>query len=311
MSEGTAAATGTAAYRTAERAFWAREGLEPTDRWVDVGTRDRRVRIQDVGSGTPAVFVHGTGGSGTYFAALISHMDGVRAIVIDRPGWGLSDPLDFSARPYREIAADVVRRVLDTLGIERAHVVGASIGNLWALRFAQAAPDRVDRMALLGGAPISPDVAVPPFIKLLRTPIGRVIVALPEKPGMFRKQLAQMGHGTTLRSSGALDAFVEWHGFLTRETQWGRNERDMVRSIVTRDGFVSGLVPTMEEMGSITTPTLMVYGDADPVGSLEIWERFVRSMPAAELDVVPAAGHVVWLDDPARVGSVVSEFLSA
>jgi pimeloyl-ACP methyl ester carboxylesterase len=311
MSEGTAAATGTEGYRAAERAFWGREGLEPTDRWVDVGVREGRVRVQDVGTGTPTVFVHGTGGSGTYFAPLIAHLDGVRAIAIDRPGWGLSDPLDFRARPYRDIAADVLLRVLDTLGIERAHVVGASIGNLWALRFAQAARDRLDRMALLGGAPISQEVSVPPFIRLLRTPVGRVIVALPEKPGMFRKQLAQMGHGATLRSGDGMDAFVEWHAALTRETRWGRNERDMVRAIVNRDGFVPGLVPTMEEMDSIATPTLMVYGDADPVGSVGIWERFVRSMPAAELEVVAAAGHVVWLDDPARVGAAVSEFLSA
>jgi pimeloyl-ACP methyl ester carboxylesterase len=310
MSEGTAAAIGADAYRTAERAFWARQGLEPTDRWVDVGTRDGRVRIQDVGSGTPTVFVHGTGGSGTYFAPLLAHLDGVRALVIDRPGWGLSDPLDFSTRPYRDIAVDVVRRVLDTLGIERAHVVGASIGNLWALRFAQAAPDRVDRMVLLGGGPISPEITVPPFIKLLRTPVGRVIVALPEKPGMFRKQLAQMGHGATLRSGDGMDSFVEWHGALTRETQWGRNERDMVRAIVSRDGFVAGLVPTAEEIGSIAPPTLMVYGDADPVGSLETWERFAGSMPAGELEVVPAGGHVVWLDDPAGVGAIVSKFFS-
>jgi pimeloyl-ACP methyl ester carboxylesterase len=54
-----------------------------------------------------------------------------------------------------------------------------------------------------------------------------------------------------------------------------------------------------------------VYGDGDPVGSLAIWERFVRSMQAAELEVVPAGGHVVWLDDPARVGASVSTFLSA
>jgi pimeloyl-ACP methyl ester carboxylesterase len=193
MNEGTAAATATDGYQAAERTFWAREGLEPIDRWVDLGTRGGRVRVQDVGAGTPTVFVHGTGGSGTYFAPLIAHLLGIRAITIDRPGWGLSDPLDFSARPYRDIAADLLLRVLDTLGIERAHVVGASIGNVWALRFAQAAPDRVDRMALLGGSPISPEVTVPPFIKLLRTPVGRVIVALPEKPGMFRKQLAQSG----------------------------------------------------------------------------------------------------------------------
>jgi 2-hydroxy-6-oxonona-2,4-dienedioate hydrolase len=311
MTDATAAPTGSDTYRRAERAFWERYGLEPIDRWADVPTAGARVRVQDVGSGVPSLFIHGTGGSGTHFAPLIANLSGVRALVVDRPGWGLSDPIDYTARPYRDVVAEVLRSVLDALGIERTTVVGASIGDLWAIRLAQAAPDRVERIVLLGGGPISAESTVPPFIKLLRSPLGRLIVALPEKPGMFRKQLAQMGHEASLRSGADLDGFVEWHGVLTRETRWGTNERDMVRAIVRRGGFVDGLVPTTEEFGSIATPTLMVYGDADPVGSEDMWTRFVRALPDAELEVVRPGGHLVWLDDPAGVGRTVSKFLAS
>jgi len=298
-------------YRDAERTFMATYGVGSTDRWVDMPGSSGRLRVQDVGSGVPALFVHGTGGSGAYFAPLVAELEGIRALLVDRPGWGLSDPVDFARRPYREIVTDAMRRTLDDLGIERAHVVGASIGNLWALRFAQDVPDRVERLVLLGGGPISPEIAVPPFIKLLRSPVGRVIVALPEKPKMFRKQLEQMGHGATMRASDRLEPFVKWHAALTRETAWARHERDMVRAIAGRDGFVPGLVPSYEEIGEIRAPTLMVVGDADPIGSIDVWRRFVDGFSSGELEVVRSGGHVLWLDDPATVGGWVSRFLTS
>jgi pimeloyl-ACP methyl ester carboxylesterase len=54
------------------------------------------------------------------------------------------------------------------------------------------------------------------------------------------------------------------------------------------------------EITGIEQPTLMVYGTADPVGSVEIWRRFVGLMPRGELEVVDAGGHLVWYNDPSR-----------
>jgi pimeloyl-ACP methyl ester carboxylesterase len=53
----------------------------------------------------------------------------------------------------------------------------------------------------------------------------------------------------------------------------------------------------------------MVVGALDPVGSPSIWQRFVTGLPAAELEVVPDAGHLVWLDDPVAVGRRIDRFL--
>jgi pimeloyl-ACP methyl ester carboxylesterase len=298
-------------YLAAERRYWAAAGLDPRESEVRVGAAGSRLRVQEVGEGEPLVYIHGTGGSAAYFAPLLAALPGFRHIVIDRPGWVASEPVDYCRRPYTAIAVETIRGVLDSAGIERAHVVGASIGNLWAMRFALAEPSRVARVVFLGGGPISPDVAVPPFIRLLRSPIGRLIVRLPERPGMFRKQLAGMGHAASLSSGRIDDAFVEWHGALTRDTDWARHEREMVRCIVGRGGFVDGLVPSRSEVAALRAPALMVLGTADPVGDRSVWQRFVADTPAAELDLVADGGHVVWLDDPARVGGRMARFLRA
>jgi pimeloyl-ACP methyl ester carboxylesterase len=296
-------------YRKAEQQFWDAYGLRPTEREVRVGGSDARLRVQEVGTGDAVVFVHGTGGSGAYFAPLLAELPGFRRIVIDRPGWGSSDPVDFCARDHATIVVETLRSVLDDVGADRVHLVGASIGDLWALRYALADPARVGRLVLLGGGPISPEVQVPPFIRLLRSPIGRLIVRLPERPGTLRKQLAGMGHGASLAAGRIPDHFIDWHGAMTRETDWGRNEREMVRCIVGRRGFADGLVPTTTEVAGLRSPTLMVFGSKDTVGDPALWRRFVTGLPDGTLEVVDDGGHLVWYDDPKAVGERVDRFL--
>lgn len=84
----------------------------------------------------------------------------------------------------------------------------------------------------------------------------------------------------------------------------------MVRSVVDRHGYMAGLVLEDAEIRGIEQPTLMVYGTADPGGSVEIWRRFVGLLPRGELEVVDEAGHMVWYDDPARISGRVAGFLA-
>lgn len=296
-------------YLEAEEALWRRYKLHPSSRVVQVGDPLVRLRVQEVGKGPPVVLIHGTGGAGAYFAPLLAQLDGFRLVILDRPGWGLSSPIDYSHRSYAETVSDVLRGTLDALEIDRAHVIGASIGDLWALRFAMAEPSRVESITLLGGGPISPEITVPPFIRLLRSPLGVVIIHVPERPAMFRKQLASMGHGASVEAGRIPDAYLQWHVALTRHTSWARHERDMVRAIVDRSGFVPGLVPTADEVASIDTPLLIVYGSSDPVGSTETWTRFVAGTERGRFHVVERGGHLVWLDDPTAVGSAIREHL--
>jgi 2-hydroxy-6-oxonona-2,4-dienedioate hydrolase len=308
---GTASGARTERYRRAERAFWDHHGLAPAERFVKVGSPPVRLRVQELGSGEPVLFVNGTGGPGAYFAPLLGALHGLRCLVLDRPGWGLSAPVDFSGREYRTVVAELMGDTLDALGVDRAHVVGGSIGNLWALRLAQANPSRVDRLVLLGGGPLTAEIPVPRFIRLLRSPLGKVIVRVPEKPRMVARQLAGLGHATGGQPGQVPPTFVDWRQAMSRETDWRRHERDMVRCVVGRGGFVPGFVLQDAELAGIAHPTLMVYGTADPVGSVDIWRRFVGRIPGGELELVDGGGHMVWYDDPGRVGARVTQFLTS
>ena len=296
-------------YLKAEQALWDHYGLHPTERFVQLDSPRVRLRVLEVGSGKPVLFVHGTVGPGSW-PSLIREMPGVRAIVLDRPGWGLSEPLDFSKHEYRKVAADILRGVLDALGIERADVVGGSIGDVWALSLAEHHPSRVDHVVLLGVGPVVSEIQLPRFIRVLASPIGAIIVRLPTKADRMRSILRDSGHGPSLDAGRIPDAFVDWRVALGNDTPSMRHERDMVRSIVRGSGWRPGFMYEDGELSRIQQPTLFVYGTADHAGSVDIWRRVAGVLPHGVFQLVDGAGHMPWFDDPQGIAAHVSRFLA-
>ena len=297
-------------YRRAETALWEHHGLQPTTRFVQLEKPRVRLRILEVGTGTPVLMVHGTVGPGSWASLIEAIGSGHRFIVLERPGWGASEPVDYRGRPHREFAADILRGVLDALDIERVVVLGGSIGDVWALSLAQFHPDRVDKVILLGAGPMVAEAGRPSFIRLIASPIGALIVRLPVNADRGRSILRDSGHGPSLDAGRIPDAFVDWRVSLSNDTSAMRHERDMVRSLVRGDGWTPGFLFDDADLGAIERPTLMVYGTADAVGNVETWRRIVGAMPRARLEVIDGAGHMPWFDDPQRVAGLVNGFLA-
>lgn len=304
MTDGSA----TDRYRVAERALWNRYALEPTERFVELSEPRTRLRIVEVGSGPPVLFVPGSGGTGPYWAPLVRELTGFRCLMLDRPGWGLSAPVDYAAAPYWSQVTATLAGVLDRLGLERVDVVGASIGGAWALRLAQSDPARVRRVVLLGGSPTQ-EIEVPRFIRLLRSPLGALIVRLPMRGRMLQQQLVGLGHGPSVEA-GRFDDFLPWRLAFHRETDSMRNERDMVRAIIGPEGFRAGVTFDDHELWGIHTPVLMLFGSADPTGSPDTWRGFTKNLPEGRLETIEGAGHLLWWDDPGTAGGHVRDFLS-
>jgi pimeloyl-ACP methyl ester carboxylesterase len=296
-------------YRGAERELWDHYGLEPTERFVDLYSPAVRLRLLEVGSGTPLLFVHGTAGPGSW-PSLIHELPGFRSIVLERPGWGMSATVDFSGKAYKTLVANILRGVLDSLGLDRANVVGGSIGNVWALRLAAQHSSQVSRVVLLGGGPMVSEAEVPAFIRLLASPAGALMVRLPHNPARLRSILRQLGHGASLDAGRIPDEFIDWRVAAVRETDSMRHEREMVRAIVRGRSYRPGLTFEEAELATIGQPTLHVYGTADPTGSAELWARMAGALPRGELHLVEGAGHMPWFDDPKGVAAAVTRFLA-
>jgi 2-hydroxy-6-oxonona-2,4-dienedioate hydrolase len=297
-------------YRQAEAALWGRYGLSPTERFVDIGEPSGRLRVIEVGSGDPIVFVPGTMVTGPAWGALVRELAGRRCLLVDRPGQGLSAPLSYPEGGYGSTVAAVMLGLFDGLKLDSATLVGHSIGDVWALRAALAMPSRVSRVVLLGGGPVVDELAVPSFIARIASPLGAIMVRLPLSADRARSILRDSGHGATLDAGRVPDELPTWMAAFARDAPSMRHERAMVRTLVGGGRWKPGLTFDPGELAAIEQPLAWIVGSADPIRSADLWARTAKRMPRAEVTIVDNAGHLPWLDDPAAVGGVIRRLMA-
>lgn len=298
-------------YRHAEGALWSHYGLEPMEHFVDLDSPPVRLRVLEVGSGKPILFIHGGVWPGTAFASLVHELSGFRCLMLDRPGCGLSSALDYARHPYKSVIAQVMTGVLDDLGIGRAYVVGQEVGAAWTLALATGHPNRVERLVLTGAAPLLREQKVPTFLRVLASPIGALIVRLPQSRGQARSILRQDGHGASVEAGRVPDPYLDWHVALMRETKTMRNERALIRATLGRGGWRPEATFDADELARVQQGVLYVYGTGDPESTVDRVKQFVGMLPRAELHLIEGGGHLPWLDDPSQVGARIGRFLAA
>ena len=298
-------------FRRAEAAVWRHYGLNPSERLVDIDGPALRLRVLEQGEGRPILMVHGTVGPAAW-APLVAAMRGEgRFIVLDRPGWGGSDPIDFGQHAdHHGLAADILAGVLDSLGIDRTTVVGGSIGDVWALSLAERHPHRVERVALLGGGPLLARLRPPGFIRLLASPIGAIVVRLPMSVGRTRAILADSGHAASAADGRIPSEFLDYRVSLSNDTPAMRRERAMIHHLVRGTGWRPDLPFDERALRRIAAPTLMIVGTNDNIGDPETWRAFVGAMPEGRFELLDGAGHMPWLDVTGEVADRLGRFLT-
>lgn len=300
-------------YQAAERALFEAAGVEPRERWVRLPRTGVTARVLEVGDGRPALFLHGGPNAAATWAHLAAATDGLRCLLVDRPGCGLSEPPPVvpTAATLPAYVAQLTVDVLDGLGIDRAGIVGSSFGGYAALRSAVAHPDRVDRVVLAGCPAFVPGWSAPGFFRLLRTPVvGRLLLAMPPTPGAVRMSLRQMGHGASLAAGRIPPAMLAWARTWQRDTATMRNDAAMIVACGTRrDGFDPSLDLDDGDLARVVAPTLVLCGSDDPVGGEDVCRSLAARLPHATVEVFEQGGHLPWLDDPARAARLVSSFL--
>jgi hypothetical protein len=173
------------------------------------------------------------------------------------------------------------------------------MGATWALWYALARPGRVRRLALLGSAPLLPGTRAPAPLRVMAAPIVGDLFPRLVKPSakMVVRMMSSMGEGETIvRHPDLIDAMVA----AGRDPIASATDLAELRAILTPLGFRRSLRVQPSELQHLTVPTLLIWGDHDPVGTVDVAQAVASLIPDAQLDVV-AAGHAVWLGDPKRI----------
>ena len=302
-----------AKFREAERRLWESVGVTPTEQRVHLERTGATVRIQEVGQGIPIVLLHGASNSGSSWATLVSRLEGFRCLMVDKPGAGLSDPFPktFELESLRSFADTYVPDILDSLGLDSAHVVSTSYGGYTALRSAAAYPDRIDRIVEFGWTTGAPTLKMPLIMRLATIPaFGKVMTSMPAPESAVRSMFKQIGLREALAEGRVSKEMIGWYRSQLNDTDAMRNELAAGPRLITMKGFDERIYFTDEFLASIETPIYFLWGDKDPFGDAEIARAFVAKIPNAELELLPNTGHAVWIDDPDKAAEVARSFLS-
>src|SRR5262245_24729949 len=121
--------------RSAERALFARLGVEPTEHVVPAGPAadSPRLRVLAFGTGAPVVCLHAASWFAAHWSPLCLRLAGRRVYCVDMPGHGLSDAVDYSDRDLRTFQTGLFVALLTGLGLTHVPVVGNSFGGMTAL----------------------------------------------------------------------------------------------------------------------------------------------------------------------------------
>ena len=298
--------------REAEDALWVAHGLARHERRVPLRRLGVEVRVQEVGEGPAVLFVPALLTTGSAFVPLVAHLQDFRCLLLDRPGTGTSDPVPQppTGSDLASFSAPLLADVLDGLGLDRAHLVGGSLGGALALYAAAALPDRVGRMVALACPVMVPNMVAPWFLRLLATPAGgHLITALLRTPAGILQIARLLGHGASVSARRFPEGVLETISAALRYTATARHELALLRTMIGRRGMKPEAVIPPSTLASVTTPTALYCGSTDPFNPPYVVDALVASMPDATAEMIASSGHLPWLDDPHRAAAFIRTHL--
>lgn len=248
------------------------------------------------GEGTPTVYCHGNPTHGEDWLPFLER--GGPAIAIDMPGWGRSDRPDPTRFDYSMFGLSAfLEKCLDELEVAERKLVVHDWGGL-ALIGAQGRPDLVERLVVINAVPLLPGYRWHWIAQLWR-----------------RKPIGEILNRTTTRSS--LDLLLRQARGDRRqmpadfvEMIWDHWDRGTQRALLAlyRHADPDRLVTAGRDLAQLACPALILWGDRDPYLPTRFAKAYAATLPDAQLELVPGAGHWPWIDD-ARLIDRVLRFL--
>jgi pimeloyl-ACP methyl ester carboxylesterase len=290
-----------------EGLFRLPNGRPPLLRIHSVRLPGRTVSTLTMGEGPDVLCIHGLGATKASFfdtAAALTHA-GYRVHALDLPGFGSSSkPLAgaYTARWF----ADGVVAVMDALGVERAHVVGNSLGGRVAIEMGLRTPERVAGLALLCPAVAFVRRDWHPIVRLMRPELGllphsfgrariaRQFWSLFADPDQVDPSVADMVVDEFQRiyaSAGARLAFLTSARNIYLDRPFGRG----------------GFYPRLSELEA---PALFVWGTHDRLIPAGFKRHVAQWLPSAEQIVLEACGHVPQVEHPGQTIGLLGRFFT-
>lgn len=236
------------------------------------------------------VLIHGLGASAERWEFVIPIFEKkFKVIVPDLIGFGYSDKPIVDYTP--EFFTDFLEKFFQTLGIEKTHIIGSSLGGQITAEFTAKNPHLVKKLVLVSSS----------GIMKTSTPAldAYVMAALYPNKETAHEAFKVMSASTREVSDEIVDGFIERMHL--------PNAKMAFMSTIL--GLKNSEILTTK-LQTISTPTLIVWGSLDPVIPIEYAESFVSSIRDCRFYKMEGSGHTPYVDNPEKFSEVVLDFLS-
>jgi len=232
--------------------------------------------------GDPSLlFVHGAGGTHRHWGHQLQDLKGVNRYAVDLPGHGGSAG---GGQTSIEDYAHVIVELLDAMHLDRATLVGHSMGGAISQYLALEHPQRVERLVLVGtGARL------------------RVL------PSLLQGLLQDFGSTVEMMLGWAYSSDCPPELIQLGRDEWLENEP----SVVHGDFAACDTFDVTGRLGKISCPALVLCGEDDRLTPPKYAHYLQDSIPGASLTIIPHAGHMVMVEQPELVSQAIEELLAA
>ncbi len=280
-----------------------------TSRFIRIrqGDLDLQLHYNDAGAGPQAeqqtvVMLHGSGPGASGWANFNRNLEplvaaGYRVILMDCPGWSKSDPVVCTGS-RSELNARALEGLMDAIGLDKAHVIGNSMGAHSAVAFALANPRRVAKLVLMGGGTGGASPLVP-----MPTEGIKLIGALYRAPTVenLRRMMNVFVYDTSVLTEALFEARLA--NMLAR--------RDHLENFVKSAEANPKQFPDVgHRLGEIAQATLVVWGRDDRFVPLDTGLRLLAGLQNARLHVFSRCGHWAQWEHADDFNRLVLDFLA-
>jgi pimeloyl-ACP methyl ester carboxylesterase len=260
-----------------------------------------KLHYEETGSGTPVIFVHEFAGDHRSWEPQLRYLSRrYRCIAFAARGWPPSDIPEDPAKYSQDRARDDILAVLDALSIDKAHIVGLSMGGFAALHFGLAYAERA-RSLLVAGCGYGAERDQTEKFRAETVTISNVL----QQEGIvaFAERYA---YGPTRVQFEGKDprGFAEFKAMLAEHSATGSA---LTQIKVQRER--PSIYDLEDQLATLRVPTLIMNGDEDwPCVAPGLYLK--RTIPSAGLLMLPNTGHAINLEEPAAFNAALTDFLA-
>lgn len=250
----------------------------------------QKIQYVEAGSGPTVILLHGLGGSSQVWNFNIGPLaEKFHVVVPDQIGFGKSDkPLvNYRIRTY----VDFLDQFCKQLKIERATLVGNSMGGWIAAMFTASFPDRVDKLVLVDAAGYRPPKDLD---------MNTLFSLNPTTRAEMKVLVGKVFYNKAFQSDAAIDQSMT----VRLAAGDGYTIKSITESIIRGEDFLDDVVKTIKR------PTLIVWGRQDGLVPLADGEHFNKDIAGSKMIVLDQCGHVPNVEKPGEFNAAVLKFLT-